>query len=348
LSPGQFIDVTVLGVAGVPATGVAAVVLNATVAEPSEGGFVTIYPTGGSLPDISSLNFDRGQVVANLVTVPVGDGGKVTAYSPFGRVHLLFDVAGYYATDTGPEGMRFHPVEPTRLVDTRLGLGGRSTRLGAGGKHTFQISGRGEVPASGVGAVALNITVTQTTAPSYLSVYPADVALPDISNLNYGADTTRANQVIVRLSSDGRITVFNAAGSTHVIIDVVGYYDGVEVGEEGRFVPLEPYRGIDTRVDSPFEGTGSLPPESMLLVLMPDEASAYVMNITVTGTLGAGFVTAFPALDFDSPVPAVSNLNYGPGQTVPNHAIIPTGPDLGFYNSGGTVHLILDVFGAFT
>jgi hypothetical protein len=68
----------------------------------------------------------------------------------------------------------------------------------------------------------------------------------------------------------------------------------------------------------------------------------------VTGTTGSGFITAFPYRNTISAVPVASTLNYGPDETVPNHAIVPTGPYLGFYNTGGTAHLIVDVFGAFT
>jgi hypothetical protein len=349
LQAGQAIDVSVLGVAGVPVAGVQAVVLNATAVSPTEAGYITLYPHGTARPTISSLNFVPGQVVANLVTMPVGAGGMVTAYSPFGAVDLVFDIAGFYATETGPSGLRYHPVAPTRLADTRNGQGGRIGGLGADTSVTFQVSGQAGVPSSGVSAVALNVTVTETTAPSFLTVHPADVSLPVVSNLNFVAGTTRANQAIVRLPSNGLINVYNSAGSAQLVIDVVGYYDNNADGEHGRFVALDPVRVLDTRSDSPFAGTGALPDNSVLYVGATDEiATAYVVNVTVTATTGSGFVTAFPYRDDNSAVPVASTLNYGPDETVPNHAIVPTGPYLGFYNTGATAHLIVDVFGAFT
>jgi hypothetical protein len=349
LQAGQSIDVSVLGAAGVPVVGVQAVVLNATAVSPTEAGFITLYPRGTARPTISSLNFGPGQVVANLVTMPVGTAGMVTAYSPFGAVDVVFDIAGFYATDAGPSGLRYHPVAPARLVDTRNGQGGHAGALGADTSATFQVSGQAGVPSSGVSAVALNVTVTDTTAPSFLTVHPADVGLPVVSNLNFVGGTTRANQAIVRLPSNGLISVYNSAGSTQVIIDVVGYYDTNAVGEHGRFVALNPFRAIDTRSDSPFGGTGALPNNSVLYAgAANDVATAYVLNVTVTGTTGSGFVTALPFRNVDSAVPVASTLNYGPGDTVPNHAIVPTGPYLGFYNTGATAHLIVDVFGAFT
>ncbi len=203
--------------------------------------------------------------------------------------------------------------------------------------------------AAEVVAAWFDVTVTETTAPSFLTVHPADVSLPVVSNLNFVGGATRANQAIVRLPSNGLISVYNSAGSTQVIIDVVGYYDTNADGEHGRFVALDPFRLGDTRSDSPFDGTGALPNNSILYAGAADDVvTAYVLNVTVTATTGSGFITAFPYRDDNSAVPLASTLNYGPGETVPNHAIVPTGPYLGFYNTGATAHLIVDVFGAFT
>jgi len=74
--------------------------------------------------------------------------------------------------------------------------------------------------------VVLNVTVTNPTAPSFLTVWPSDAASqPTASDLNYVAGQTSPNLVVVRLGADGSISLYNAAGSTDVIIDVVGYYN---------------------------------------------------------------------------------------------------------------------------
>ena len=85
------------GRGGVPASNVAAVVMNLTATGPSASGFLTAYPSGSARPTASNLNFSAGQTLPNLVTVKVGDGGRVsiTNSSP-GTVHLIADVEGYY------------------------------------------------------------------------------------------------------------------------------------------------------------------------------------------------------------------------------------------------------------
>lgn len=87
----------VTGTGGLPASGVAAVVMNVTAVTPSAGGFVTAYPTGTSQPTASNLNFSAGQTIPNLVAVKVGDDGRVslTNNAP-GTVQLIADVAGYF------------------------------------------------------------------------------------------------------------------------------------------------------------------------------------------------------------------------------------------------------------
>ena len=76
--------------------------------------------------------------------------------------------------------------------------------------------------------------------------------------------------------------------------------------------------------------------------------SAYVLNVTVTNTIGAGYITAFPyRTEATFSPPNASTLNYAAGQTIPNHAIVRTGPHFAVYNYGGHTQLIVDVFGAF-
>lgn len=341
------IDVQVTGLGGVPATDVWAVVLNVTAVEPTRAGFLTIWPSDRERPVASSLNFAPQQVVANLVTVPVGADGSVSVYNAYGDTHVLFDVAGFYAAAEGQAGSRYRAVAPRRLLDTRTGQGDVPVApLDAGSTLTFDITGRAGVAADGVDAVVVNLTATDVAAPSFLSMYPADVRRPEVSNLNLAAGSTVANQVIVRVPEDGRLTVYNRAGSTHVIVDVVGYFDQGRADNTGRFIPFEPFRALDTREDSPFPPPGSLVSGDILYWGSPDDtASGYAVNVTVTGTTGPGFVRAYP---YPGDPPSTSTVNYGAGATVPNHAIVGAGPYLGFQVSGGSTHLIVDVFGVFT
>ena len=73
-------------------------------------------------------------------------------------------------------------------------------------------------------AVALNVTVTNTTANSYLIVYPSDAGQPGVSDLNWPPGKTVPNMVVVKLAADGSIKIYNGSGNAHIIVDVLGWY----------------------------------------------------------------------------------------------------------------------------
>jgi hypothetical protein len=186
---------------------------------------LTVFPTGGSVPNASNLNFGPNQNVPNLVIAKVGAGGKVSVYNAVGNTNVIFDVAGWYsdASATGASGL-YGPLSPTRILDTRNGMGGYSHEVGPGQSIAVQATGVGGVPSTGVSAVVLNVTVTNSNAGSYLTVYPNGSSVPTASNLNFGPGQTVPNLVVVKVGSGGTVNVYNAVGSTDVIVDVAGWY----------------------------------------------------------------------------------------------------------------------------
>jgi hypothetical protein len=118
--PRGAVDLTILGVGGVPASEVSAVVLNVTITQTSGAGFVQVYPTAQSTPGaFSNINHTAaGQTIAGLVTAPVGDEGRVTLYTEGGG-HLLADVFGYYSASGATADGRYVPLSPARILDTR-------------------------------------------------------------------------------------------------------------------------------------------------------------------------------------------------------------------------------------
>jgi hypothetical protein len=116
------------------------------------------------------------------------------------------------------------PLAPARVLDTRNGNGAPVGKLGPNSSLSLQVTGRGGVPAGGVGAVFLNLTVTQPTAPSHLTVYADGSARPATSNLNFRPDQTIANLTVARIGAGGRVRIYNLAGQTHVIADVAGWF----------------------------------------------------------------------------------------------------------------------------
>jgi hypothetical protein len=97
LDPGQEFHLKVTGAGGVPAENVGAVVLNVTVTQPAEAGFLTVFPGGETAPNASNLNFVAGQDVPNLVIAKVGANGEVWIKNgtTVGTTHVIVDAVGY-------------------------------------------------------------------------------------------------------------------------------------------------------------------------------------------------------------------------------------------------------------
>jgi beta-glucanase (GH16 family) len=221
---GQTISVTLAGTPTIPASGVAAVVLNVTATGPTAPSFLTVFPTGGARPTASNLNFVAGQTVPNRVIVELGTGGGVSFYNGAGSVDVLADVAGWFTDGTTVAGgSLFVGVTPARILDTRT-----TNSIGAGATLALLVAGAGGVPTMSASvspkAVVLNVTVTNPSAASFMTVWPDGTPRPLASDLNYVARQTVANLVIVKLGTNGSIDIFNAVGTTDVVVDVVGWY----------------------------------------------------------------------------------------------------------------------------
>jgi hypothetical protein len=200
-------------------------VLNVTVTEPSQQGFLTVFPTGAARPNASNLNFVAGQTIPNLVIAKVGTDGQVSIYNNLGNTHVIADVVGWFPTTSS-----FTGLTPARLLDTRPGnvtVDGQFAGIGPVANNAtlnLTVVGRGGVPASGVGAVVLNVTVTEPSQQGFLTVFPTGAARPNASNLNFVAGQTIPNLVIAKVGTNGQVSIYNNLGNTHVIADVVGWF----------------------------------------------------------------------------------------------------------------------------
>jgi hypothetical protein len=233
LIPNGTLNVQVTGADGVPPAGVAAVTLNVTATNPTKQSFLTVWPAGASRPTVSNLNFGPGQTVPNRVMVPVGMGGQVSIFNSMGSVDVVVDVGGYFtdASNTSASGAQFTPLTPARITDTRpnSGFPNAGKTLGPQGLRSVQVTGAGGVPSTAVTGAVMNVTVTNTTKPSFLTVWPTGAMQPTASDLNWVAGETVPNLVVVKLGLDGAVQAFNAAGSVDVIVDVSGYYSSVNL-----------------------------------------------------------------------------------------------------------------------
>jgi len=112
-----------------------------------------------------------------------------------------------------------------RVLDTRNGTGGFHAPVGAGKAIALQVTGRDGVPVTGVTAVVLNLTATGPTASSWVSAYPDGQPRPAAgSNLNFTKGETIPNLVIVPVGADGKVDLYNNAGTVNLVADLQGYF----------------------------------------------------------------------------------------------------------------------------
>ena len=350
LATGSSFVLDVGGVAPVPA-GATAVVLNVTATNPDGAGFVSAWPADKTRPTTSVINFESpGQTIANLVTVPMDAAGGVAFFTQR-AVDLIADVQGYYVPMTSSSVGRFKPMTPNRVLDTRLLNPIHSGALLSGQSIDIDFRPWG-VDVDAV-AVVLNVTVTAAIGAGFWTAYAAGTQRPVASNLNVtNPGQTIANQVITPVTG-GSATIFSQSGGD-LIVDIAGYYTGASTaaGTDGLFVPVSPYRLVDTR--DPLNG-GPYKPTAGTQIRVPvrgragipfNGAAAVVVNATVTNTSGAGFFTLWPS---GTTRPVVSNLNAEhTNETIANHATFPvTDTGFDFYTQSGS-DLVADVTGWFT
>ena len=221
----QVVTLQVAGRGGVPTSGVSAVVLNVTVASPTAEGFVQVSPTPVSQGAFSNLNPEPGRTIANLVVVPLGTGGQVDLYTHLntaGTLDLLADVVGYFTDATAPSTTSglFVPITPTRNVDTRLPA--PQPEIPSGGTVNVNVA----TVAPGASAIAGNLTSTGGGVNGYLQLGPTPVSPGASSSLNTSYEgQTIANAVVSPVAAGGNAQVYSF-GSTHVLLDVTGWFTG--------------------------------------------------------------------------------------------------------------------------
>ncbi|WP_344257240.1 substrate-binding domain-containing protein [Terrabacter carboxydivorans] len=235
-------------------------------------------------------------------------------------------------------------LTPSRILDTRNGTGAPAHPLAANTTLGLQVSGRGGLPAAGVGAVILNVTATAPAGAGNVTAWPSGTAQPTTSNLNFAAGQTVPNQVIVKVGPNGKVNLRSTSG-THLIADVAGYYP-----TGSYYQSLVPARVMDTRtglgapkapiataskVDLTVLGRGGVPSSGV---------GAVVINVTAVPR-ATGNLAVWPS---GSSKPNTSNLNFVKGGTVAGLVIAKVGSNgkvsLGGY---GLTDAIVDVAGYF-
>ncbi|MEU7014575.1 hypothetical protein [Streptomyces sp. NPDC046385] len=240
-------------------------------------------------------------------------------------------------------------VTPARVMDTRNGTGVAKAKVGPKGTVTLTVAGKGGIPATGVTAVALNLTATNATASTFVTAYPYGTAKPNASNVNVPAGKTVPNMVVVPVK-DGKVTFSNNSGTVDLIADVQGYY---APGAGNLYTPLTPSRLLDTRSGyaapkAKVQGHTTLALTVGGVGEVPVGAKSVVLNVTATNPTTGTTVSVVPQAGTTS-WSGASLLNPAAGQTVSNLVVAPVvDGKVYLYNNAGAVDLLADVQGYYT
>lgn len=207
----------IVGAAGVPGNGVAAVALTLT-ATSGRAGRLTTYPAGTRQPATGAGFAYRPGQTTDLVTVPVGAHGRIDLHNTSaGGVTVTGHVTGYFlAGRSNATGAR-HILTPRRTA---------ATTVAAGRTIVIPAIGHGGVPTRGVAAVSVTFTATSARAGSLIA-YADRTSRPHAVTLTYQPGNTATTTATIPVGADGRVAVHNTSGGSIRLTTVVtGYYSG--------------------------------------------------------------------------------------------------------------------------
>lgn len=341
------------GVGGLPSSGIGAVALVLTVPDGSGLGQMVARPDASS-PSTVVMTYNNENVAntSNTATVAVGKDGTVQ-FELQTTENLIVDVSGYYtstANGVGPGGLV--PLNGTPIADTRNGNGVPKATISAGGSITFQVTGRGGVPA-GAAAVVANITVFGVDGAAGYVAPGAAGATPG-AGLNYpAAKQATAMNAQIPLSSDGKITIGNApkGGVINIAVDLEGYF--VPSNPGGGYTP-QAGRLLDTRTNGQTLNSGASLAFQVAgarsgVPSMQDGLSAVALTVTVKHN---GTDSGFSRVWADGATePDIASLQ-SPGTTFRTDTIIVpvgAGGKVRVKNvSGSATDYIIDLQGTYT
>ena len=272
-------------------------------------------------------------VVAALCVPPVpvaAAAGASGATPPAAEAPASYTAAG---TSVSGGAGGFVPVAAQRVFDSST-LSGRT--LASGVTRTFRVTGATRsIPATGVSAVVISVVASSASTATEITVWPAGAARPAAATLGATRGTTNRVMAIVRLPTDGRLSVRATRGKVKTSIDVLGWFSST--GEIGAIAPQ--------RVVSRTLGAGQA---TWVKVAgqrkVPANAAAVILALTSTSATRNSKVTAWTT---GASRPASSSLVADPGRRRENIAIVKPNAAgrVSLFNQTGRTRLAVDVIG---
>jgi 6-phosphogluconolactonase (cycloisomerase 2 family) len=228
-----------------------------------------------------------------------------------------------------PPGLRFVPVTPCRVADTRNPAGPFGGPFITGGtSRGFSVPDSAcNIPATAQ-AYSVNVTVVPKGPLNFLTMFPCGQSVPLASTLNSGDGRVKAAAAILPAGTNGGVCAF-ATQNTELILDINGYFVSDSSPSVLEFYPVAPCRLVDTRNPAGSLGGPSLVgaaartfPILSSPCNIPATAKAYSLNFTSVPKGVLGFLTTWPT---GQSQPLVSTLNAPTGAVTANAAIVPSG-----------------------
>ena len=276
------------------------------------------------------------------LTVTPGSGASATPTASSSSSPTASPTASSTASPAPRADARYAGLAtPVRALDTRANSGSRRSGL-----IVLDLSQR--ITDPNATAAVLNVTVTNPTARGFLVAYPNGNTKPGTSNVNFEAGQTQANEVVVGLPANKRVSLFVDSASAHVIADLVGFFTTTSSSDTGRITTNAPARALDTRNTDTKTRSGEVVVD--LTGRIPSGSTDAILNVTATSTSARGFVVVYPT---GTTRPGTSNVNFEKGQTQANEVItrVGTGSNankVSLFVDSASAAIIVDVVGAVT
>lgn len=310
-----------VAVGGLVPRATTAVAANVAMVDPAGPGLVTAHACGTPPPATATVNA-LGRTRAAGAIVPLGSNGTLCVTSSV-ATDVVVDVQAAFVPTVTPGATRLTPLTPpSRLVDTRVT--GRAPLL------TLPLP-------SGAAMATVNITVTNATAPGFVTAFPCGGDPPLVSNVNVGPGDTNAGAAFVRAGAGGAICVTGSVDAD-VVVDLTGT---TRAGAGLAYVPVAPTRVLDTRDGtggwSPIHGSG----QTLDIGVAPAGAGAVSATLASVQPVGASFMTAAPC----GAAATTSNLNVAAGDVVANAVTVAVSGGRLCVTSLAATHTVVDVNG---
>lgn len=264
-------DVIIGGRFGIPAD-VTAVAMNVTAIGATEPTSILMWPAGTPKPLVGMVSVPSSAIHGQSAIVGLGYG-MFSLSATNGRAEVIVDITGWFRADG-----RFVAVPARRIVDTKAGVCG--IEFGPGETRTFPVT-----DAPDVFAVALNIRASDASENTFLTVWGAGAPPTATSNLNVMPGPNPVGTVVItELGPGGQISLFNAAGTVHVTVDVIGTVGGVTPTGDRTPCPMPPV--VEPDVSAP---TTTKPPvswqTSMINAVNRERKAVGLAPVSACGTL---------------------------------------------------------------